>query len=291
MLSKRKKLLKAQDHPKIEYLHLPKASVRYFVTGKGDKTIVFNPDPPNTIEHYFELAEKLSPHFKVVIFEFPGFGFSYANSLNYSFNLESCVFTAENLLDHIYLKNYILCFPSIAGYVAMRLANKRPDLVKGIININTPSVQEEHEWAKRIDPKRILRTPFVGQIVNKLSKKRIADKWYNTSLPNEEIQLDAHRTCVHSFSRQGMFCIASGLQGFLKSNTNDDHLSVKQPVKVIWGMKDRTHKNTQKDSCHKYFSNFESDNYEEAGHFPELEFEDRFVEMLKEWCQLSLSSL
>jgi hypothetical protein len=76
-------------------LVLKKASVRCYVQPSSSskqidlssvKTLVLNPDPPNTLESYTPLFEELKRYnVNVLAFETVGFGFSTPSSIQYDF--------------------------------------------------------------------------------------------------------------------------------------------------------------------------------------------------------------
>lgn len=51
--------------------------LRVLDTGGPKNPLLIVPDGPCVIEHYADLIDLLSPDFRVVCFDLPGFGFSY----------------------------------------------------------------------------------------------------------------------------------------------------------------------------------------------------------------------
>jgi pimeloyl-ACP methyl ester carboxylesterase len=62
------------------YVQTPVGAVRAHDTGSNRPCVVMVPDGPNVIEHCAHLIGLLSPRLRVVCFDMPGFGFSFAHS-------------------------------------------------------------------------------------------------------------------------------------------------------------------------------------------------------------------
>jgi pimeloyl-ACP methyl ester carboxylesterase len=65
----------------------PAGRLRVFDSGSSNPCVVLSPDGPNVIEHYETLIRLLAPTWRVVCFDFPGFGHSlpsprYTHSLD-----------------------------------------------------------------------------------------------------------------------------------------------------------------------------------------------------------------
>ena len=172
--------------PEIKFIELPGAIIRYQIIGSGNRSVVFIPDAPNTIEHYERLCNILKNDCKVIVLELPGFGFSIPANKNFSFSLNEAVQTVIDFFDALLLKNCVVCFPCVAGYIALEMAKKRPELISTIINVQTPSWDEEKKWAKRVDFKGLIGTPVIGQWLMKVFKKTIAKHWYKIALPKNK---------------------------------------------------------------------------------------------------------
>ncbi len=54
------------------------------------------------------------------------------------------------------------------------------------------------------------------------------------------------------------------------------------PATIVWGTKDYTHRKTDKNSILEHLPNCEIIEFENCGHFPELEDTNRYVGLLNE---------
>ncbi|MEX2962835.1 alpha/beta fold hydrolase [Microbulbifer sp. TYP-18] len=273
-----------------QWLNLEKSRVRYIRVGNSEakNTVVLMPDPPNTIEHMEELIKILEKTFQVIAFEGAGFGFSTA-SLSYSFTIEDNADVIIQLLEKLNIKNAILALTCIAALPALLVANKRPDIVVGLVLGQVPSLNEAKCWAKRVDFKGLIGTPYVGQILLRFLRRRLADTWYkNALLKGADRNLYTNRA-VDSFRRGARFSLASAFQALLRDRTPESELIATQNAIVLWGTSDKTHKKTNKSSILSLLPNGKIIELQNCAHFPDIELPKNFAECVVEIAE-SLSS-
>ncbi len=70
-------------------------AIRAYDSQSDKEAILFAPDGPNMIEHYQGLITDLEKYYRVIIFELPGFGFSYHFG-NYDYSFGSTVKSMGN---------------------------------------------------------------------------------------------------------------------------------------------------------------------------------------------------
>ena len=265
------------------FLELPNALIRYRVVGKGPKTIVFVPDPPNVIEHYDELANLLQEEYQVVILELPGLGFSLPAQLTFDYSLASYADITAEFLAQLGFAASVLAFPCVWGYVAIKVAEKHPALVSGIVTMQAPAWEQELAWAKRIDRYNIVNKPFWGQLTMLLADKWVARKWYEYALPKHKYEAAFYRLSAAKLQQGGCFCLASLTQGLFQQPTQPTFGKLAVPALAIWGDLDRSHKKSDPDSAAAFFSKADVHHFDGCGHFPELESPAAFVHVLRQW--------
>ncbi|GAB2604012.1 alpha/beta fold hydrolase [Spirosoma areae] len=269
------------SRPGIRYITLPKATVRVRVLGKGKRTVVFSTDPPCCIEHFDALFDKLSTDYTVVCFEAPGFGFTHPNR-NFRFTPDDYAEVLTGLLRQLALGPYTLAFECVSAYSALMVAAREPRLVERLIVMQAPVWSEEQKWMQRLDAKKALRKPVIGQIAMALSKRRITNYWYPIAV-KDRFQVSSFTALAHDALDHGAcYCLSSFLQVW--HAIPDLNLEqVNQPALVIWGNADRSHAKTDKPSTLLYLTNAAYEEWNDAGHFPELEQTDRFIQRLNEF--------
>ncbi|HEX8350618.1 MAG TPA: alpha/beta fold hydrolase, partial [Hymenobacter sp.] len=248
-----------------EFIELSNSLIRYRIVGSGAKTIAFVPDPPNVIEHYEELADLLKDEYTVVIFELPGLGFSLPTKLNFNYSLVSYADIAAELLQKLNLGPSILAFPCVWGYVAVKVAEKHPALVEGIVTMQAPAWEYELAWAKRIDTYNIINKPLLGQLVMLLADRWVAQKWYEYALPKYEYDAKFYRLSAEKLHQGGCFCLASLTQGLFHQKTQPTFTKVEVPGIAIWGDMDRSHKKSDSNSSTSFFLQAQIHHFEGCG--------------------------
>jgi len=258
----------------VRFVELPQATLRVRVAGTGPVALVIVPDPPNVIEHYDRLIALLAPHLRVVCCEAPGFGFSRP-APGFDFSPASQAASMAALLARLALGPYLLAFPCFAGLVAVQLAAEHPELVNGLVIVQTPAWSEALGWVRRIDRRGLLQTPWLGQLAMSFGKRRVARGWYRAALPPGADPAPFLAPALAAFERGGAYCLASAFQAACR--TPAPRLGpVRQPALVVWGGADRTHRRTDKRSILAYAPHADWAEFEGAGHFPDLEQPERF---------------
>lgn len=239
-------------------------------------TLVIIPDAPNAIEHYHALIRRLGRSANVVCIEAPGSGFSFPRR-DYDFSIERIAAALGAALEHLDLGPYVLIAPCGGAYPGVRLANEQPELIAGLAIVQAAGWEEEKHWIRRIDPKRRMSRPLVGQAICGLSSRRLSDTWYEAALapgaPKEEFKATSREV----LGRGGCFCLASLIQA--NRDAEPDLAPVTQPALVLWGTKDRTHARTERRTSLALAPAARYVEFADAGHSPDLEQDERFADL------------
>ncbi len=275
----------ASSRPGIQFLTLSKATVRVRVSrrvGPNTKTVVFAADPPCGIEHFDALFDRLSADYNVVCYEQPGFGFSKPHR-SFTFSPDDYTQTLAELLQTLNLGPYVLAFECVAVYPALQLAARQPDLVDSLFLMQAPVWAEEQRWVGRVDPKGQLNRPVLGQVAMAFSKQKLTNIWYKLAL-QDRAQLPHFRdVALDGFKHRACYCLASMFQAWGEVRDYAPERPVEQPTMVVWGLGDKTHLPTDKRSILQYVPHAHYQEWPDAGHFPELEQTERFVQTLTDF--------
>jgi pimeloyl-ACP methyl ester carboxylesterase len=272
----------ALTRPDISFLATTYGTLRIRDTGASAPSlpsIIFACDAPNVLEHYDALFGQLSPLYRLICLEMPGFGFSYPNA-RFDFSLRQCVDVVLQALDALRVgqSTATLMFPCAMSYVAFCVAAARPAAVERVVVSQCPCWEEERAWSRRIDTQGWIGTPVVGQLFMAANQRRVADAWYEAALPRgrgvEEFAGPARKVLAEG----GIFCLASLTQTWFRGLVPE--FAVEQPTVVLWGGSDRTHRRSNPESVLRYLKRGTVIRYPEAGHFPELEDPERFKSLL-----------
>lgn len=223
--------------------------IRVRRVGRGRRTLVLAPDPPNVIEHHERVMELLASSFQVVCLEIPGFGFSRPHR-RYAFTIDDTAEAIIEVLEQVARPPYVLALACAAGLVSLEIARRRPDLVSHLVMLQTGSWAEEARWARRVDPWGLIGTPYLGQAVVKLGRRRLTGGWYRAAAARRD---DAERftaAALDAYDRGAQCCLASVFQALRREPL--PRFVLPQPALCLWGTKDRTHRRTDKRAILEY---------------------------------------
>lgn len=255
----------------------PVGSVRIYDSQSAKPCVMFVPDGPNVIEHYQALFALLTPHFRVVCFDMPGFGFSLPEA-TYTHTLDQGARAVIGLLDQLQIERATLAFSCANGFYAMRAAQLAPRRIAGLFLSQTPSLRAMHAWARRVIPWPI-RVPVLGQTVAWLARQKSAHAWYDIALPRETDREPYRRIAQTALSSGGCFCLAGVVQGLAReTSTTLNYIDTR--CTMIWGTKDWSHRRTNAESLTECVPNATILRFEDCGHFPDLEQPSRYAELL-----------
>lgn len=253
-------------HPQTELIKTDYGSIRFRDSASPGKTIIFLCDPPVTVEAYDELFELLSPHYRVLVMELPGFGHSTPAS-SQAYDFKPTVHSLEQAITALALGPVIICAPCVCGFaaVAMTKANNPALDIRGLVLIQTPDLEGMHRWVDRMDAKGTLRTRYVGQLLVRASAKRLSRFWVNYVTPKT---FDADKLAQSITRARGAYPLATMLQRW---GHQLDQQTSEVPALIVWGQQDRSHPHTCAASTLHHTPNAEVIELDNCGHFPELE--------------------
>lgn len=281
----------AITRPDISFLQTPAGPIRIRDSGGQSPSVIFACDAPNIVEHYDAIFELLSPMYRLICLEMPGFGFSWPNS-SFDFSLQQYVSIVAHAITKLRAGPATLMFPCAWSYVAFQLASEQPSLVERLIVSQCPHWNEEQIWSRRIDIRGMIGTPVVGQMFLAMAPRRVSDIWYNIALPPGKPTKDFAEPARKALSNGGIFCLASLIQTWF--HLKNPSFKVSQPTVMMWGGSDRTHRRSNPNSVLEYLERGKIMVFTEAGHFPELEEPERLRSLLSDedlWNELRSSQV
>lgn len=268
------------DSPYIKMLKISNGGIRILDTKEGKETILIIPDGPNLIEHYFPLLKNLQQSFRVVIFDLPGFGFSFHDG-NYDYSFEKTNQLILEILDALNIKRTNIVFPCANGLYGLAFTKAFPEKVKNLILLQIPALGEMSKWTDRTVPS-FLKIPYIGQMIMPFMELKFAESWYNYALPKNEDKTPYSSVAVKGIQDGGKFCLCSLVQGLSQEYNTDLTIDSSIPTTLIYGDKDFTHRPTNFESILEYNKNTDIIKFENCGHFPDLERPKAYLQILKE---------
>ena len=255
----------------------PVGPVRVYDSGSELPCVVFVPDGPNVIEHYEYLFGLLSPRLRLVCFDMPGFGFSFPKA-SYGHALDQGARAVLGVLDALGIRKATLAFSCANGFYALRAAQLAPDRISSLVLSQTPSLTAMRAWTDRVIPSP-LRMPVVGQVAAWFMRRKAAHGWYRMALPGTTDAKPYQDKALQALSNGACYCLAGVVQGLAREHAASVN-GVATPCTMIWGPADRSHKYTDPKSLLECVPRAEIVQFEDCGHFPELEQPERFAAIL-----------
>lgn len=250
-------------------------AIRAFDSGGDKPCIVLAPDGPNVIEHYEEVIGLLAPHFRVLCFDMPGFGFSAPCSA-YDHSLQRGASVMRELMDQLGVAKATFALSCANGFYAIRLAQIAPQRVERLVLSQTPSLQAMHRWTDRVVPK-VLKVPLLGQVLSRVFRQKMATAWYRIALPKTTPAAPFNSVARQALRCGGCFSLAGVVQGLLREPAGAARLQG-VPCTVLWGTQDRSHRFTSPTAILDDVPHARIIVLSDCGHFPDLESPQRFVQ-------------
>jgi pimeloyl-ACP methyl ester carboxylesterase len=268
----------AITRPNISFLQTPAGLIRIRDSGGQSPSVIFACDAPNVLEHYDAVFALLSPSYRLVCLEMPGFGFSWPGP-SFDFSLQQYANTVAHTIIKLQAKPVTLMFPCAWSYVAFLIATDQPLLVDRLVVSQCPHWDEEQAWSTRMGMNSgLIGTPLIGQLFLAMASQKVSERWYDNALPPGMPASGFAEPARNVLSNGGIFCLASWAQTWARAK--DFSFKVTQPTVVMWGGSDRTHRRSDPNSVLEYLQSGKIVVFAEAGHFPELEDPERLKNLL-----------
>lgn len=272
------------QHPQTRMVGVDGACLRLRDSGGDSPPLVFLCDPPVTVEAYDTLIAEFSPQYRVLVVELTGFGFSRPATGD-QLRFRQTVAAVESALSSILERPAVLLGPCICGFVAAEIARRGTLAVAGLVFMQTPDVAGMLAWRDRMDPKGLLRTPYLGQMLVRARAGSLTPFWLRYATGRD---FDATQLCAHSTQalRAGAgYPLATMLQTW--DDVSDHPLQV--PARVIWGRQDRSHASTNPRCTLAHVPDAEVIEFSHCGHFSELERPAEFAAALRPFLEQVLN--
>ena len=274
------------SRPGIRFIDAPGSRIRVRIEETpGAATLVILPDGPNTIEQHDPVFDRLRGIMSVVALEIPGFGFSYAHD-PLSLTLEGCVRDVAHALGALELDEVVLCGACVQAYVAIGLAAEMGSTVIGVVAMQATDSEGERRWLdEAIDPAGILRQVGAAQRAWADPQKReraLIDRWYPAAAAAGFDVAGWQETARWAFRSGCSYALPSLVQSWL---TPPSWIPAPWhgPARILFGTADQTHAQCRSDPSGliQLLPNAEVRLLADAGHFPDLERIDVFLETVQ----------
>jgi pimeloyl-ACP methyl ester carboxylesterase len=213
--------------PKIK---INRCQYHYEVHGTGTETLVFSHGLLWSGHMFYKQVDHLKDRYKIVTYDHRGQGQSEVTQDGY--DMDSLYNDAVGLIESLKLGAVHFGGLSMGGFVAMRLAARRPDLVKSLILMET-SAQDEPNKVKYNLLKTIVKIFGVNSVVNPVMNIMFGRTFLNDTERREEKQYWANQLT------QNQRTIVRSVSGVIDRSAVADELpKIKCPTLILVGTED-----------------------------------------------------
>lgn len=237
--------------------------------GKGDNIILLN-GIAASIFTWRHLIDILSREFHVFGIDYSGTGLSEKKERKYSIN----IFTEQiiDLMNYFNMDKCILVGNSLGGEAALNIAIKYPDMVKGLILIDSAGYQENKEVTKFLV--RLSRFKITSRLLNFCMSRKFVKKIIKWGLYNDEIvnydMVDGYYKPMKTKGGLKAFIDLVKNLSFTEFNYNEVK-NIEIPTLIIWGRDDKWIPLSDGYRLKKDIKNSELIIIEDCGHGPQEE--------------------
>lgn len=210
-------------------IHYKNIKIAYSNTGKGNAIILLHGFLENSTMWNFYI-ETLSKNHQVITIDLLGHG--KTENMSYMHTMEDMADAVHAVLFHLNISEAIFVGHSMGGYVSLALAELYPEMVKGVVLLNSTSKEDSDE--RKLNRMRAIKavkqnaSVFVGMSIANLFSEENREKLSNEI---EAVKEEALKTPL-----QGIISALEGMKG-----RKDREFILHQatfPILLILGQKD-----------------------------------------------------
>ena len=219
--------------------------VWYRVEGRGSWLVCFHGFPTSSWD-WHRLLPLLTPHYRVLVFDFPGYGLS-EKSPTRDYSLLRQMDAVEALLKLLGIQDFDLLAHdmgvSVASELLFRLQESTTNLnLRSLTLLNAGIYMDLHQ---PLPTQRLLRIPLVGEVVARLSSYRVFRHQYPQVYASAgDFDEDHYRQqwalILNNNGRQALAKTAAYMKERIRyeKRWQGPLENCKIPVKLIWGLLD-----------------------------------------------------
>lgn len=259
---------------------------------KNKETILLLHGFPSSSYMYSKLIDELSNDYHLIAPDYLGFGLSSAPTTSeFQYTFDNITEITNKLIDELQLKSFYLLMQDFGGPVGFRIANKRPELIKGLIIQNANTYMEGlGEWPAKMKKMQLAEdfeglknfqkylTSFEG-----IKEQHIGGAKNPASVDPSFYLMD------HAFlSRNGALEIQKAMladygSNFPKYPEWQNYMKTKQPkTLVVWGTNDKFFSKAGGEAYSKDLTNIET-HFFEGSHFILDEYSEEVAQLIKQF--------
>jgi len=261
--------------------------VWYRVEGRGPWLVCFHGFPTSSWD-WHRLVPLLRSHFRVLVFDFPGYGLS-EKSPDRDYSVLRQMDAVEALLDFLDISLFDLLAHDMGASVACellyRLESSRSSLhMRSLTLLNAGIYMNLH---RPLPTQRLLRTPLLGRIIARLGSYRVFRHQY------PQVYADPERFGEHHYQQQWALILNNNgrltldkIAGYMKERVRYSERwlgplhRTSVPLQLVWGRLDPIAVHAIAEQLCSANPQIILKTLDEIGHYPQLEAAERVAESL-----------
>ena len=250
-------------------------NIFYEIHGSGEETIVFSHGLLWSGKMFHKQVAHLRDRFKIVTFDHRGQGQSEVTEEGY--DMDNLYEDAAQLIEKLELGKVHFGGLSMGGFIGMRLAARRPDLIKSLVLMET-SAQPEPNKLKYRFLSMIVKLINVKIVANPVMKIMFGDKFLNDKNRIEE------REILKKELERLPKTIVRAVEGVInRKGVGEELKNIQCPTMIMVGTQDKATIPVKAEFIHSKIPNADLKYVEGGGHTGCLEEPKQFNANLDEF--------
>jgi pimeloyl-ACP methyl ester carboxylesterase len=247
----------------------------YEIYGSGNETIVLSHGLLWSGKMFNKQINYFKSKYTVITYDHRGQGLSDATQDGY--DMDSLYEDVVELLEFLNLKKVHFGGLSMGGFIAMRLAARRPDLVKSLILMET-SAQPEPNTLKYILLNTMVKLFGIKAVVKPVLNIMFGDKFLNDQNRKDELEEWTNELLNNNKS------IVRAVSGVIKRKAFEDELiNINCPTLILVGTQDKATIPEKAEFIHSKIKNSTLIYIEGAGHTACVEEPDKYNKAINDF--------
>lgn len=225
--------------------------------------------------------------YRVVIFDFPGFGKS--EFTNESYDMKYFSEFLLSFMDCLEIGKAVLIGNSLGSHVAIQVALDYPDRFNAIVIESSTGIRKRYGIVEDLLINIFVTEKFFYNLSEKKMRKHIETSWYKVSPCSEELVqhrisyrrkyfgTDVYRNNNTAFYRGLIHVIRDSVRGIARD--------IKVPTLIVWGRYDAVTKLDDAFYLHKKIKGSKLEIIENAGHLAHIEQPDVFNRIVEDYLE------
>ncbi|WP_367606156.1 alpha/beta fold hydrolase [Legionella sp. W05-934-2] len=251
----------------------------YFYESQGDspETILFSHGLLMTHEAFREQIDYFKSTYRTVIFDHRGHGKTQTTDNGYE--LDSLTNDISALIEFLNIGKIHYVGHSMGGFIGLRLAARRPDLVKSLVLLNTSAEAEAHMWRYRL-LRFITQALGVKFVANSVHKLNFSKKFHHN--PKREA---VSRFWLNHFSSLPKTIIQAADPVLNRASVESELANISCPTLIIGGKEDIALSPQNSQLMHEKIAHSSLTLFEKVGHCAMIEEPDAVNQLIAQFLQ------